>query len=112
MRNACQTTHSLSEETRRELVLHSLHMSRNGLASRGSSHLLIFFICITFRERSTKVVHSGNSWMRIKADQSAMCMINRHQRFPQHLANAPLKVGSTEVHAVEAGSDKVGPPYI
>ncbi len=28
--------------------------------------------------------------MRIKADKSAMCTINRHLRVPQHLANAPL----------------------
>src|SRR5438045_5803830 len=33
---------------------------------------------------SPLVVHSGNSQMRINADKSAMCTINRHLRFPRN----------------------------
>ena len=36
------------------------------------------------------MVRWGKSWVRTKADKSAMCTINRHLRFPQELANAPL----------------------
>src|SRR5579864_5381478 len=31
--------------------------------------------------------------MRTTADKSAMCAINRHLRFPQEVANAPLRIG-------------------
>src|SRR5258707_11765137 len=45
-------------------------------------------------------VHSGNSWMRTRADKSAMCAINRHLRFPWNERMHHIVVGIVSIGGI------------